>query len=111
MGDRDRGGGAAVIVGLSERWIGERPRRDGFVVLFALIECVIPAVHLGEVMVLEVIVERLKELIDGSDGLVGHVGEEERIGVLGHLSEPRGGAGLGSPVEQTPAGTAFHRVR
>ena len=77
----------------------------------AFIERVIPAVHLCEVMVLEAVVERLEELVDGNHSLIGHVGEDERIGVLGHLSEPRRGAGFESPAEQTPADTAFHPAR
>ena len=52
-----------------------------------------------------------EELIDGDYGLVGHVGEHERIGVVGHISEPRRGAGFESPAVQRPADTAFHRVR
>ena len=35
--------------------------------------------HLGEVMILEVVVERLEELIEGDHDLVGQLGEGERI--------------------------------
>jgi hypothetical protein len=62
--------GAAVIVELSERWIGERPRWRGIVVMLALIECVIPPVHLREVMVLDAEVELLEELVDCNHSLV-----------------------------------------
>lgn len=77
-----------------------------------LLECVIPVMQLSEVMVLEAVVERLEELVDGNHGLVGHVGEHEPIGVLVHVSEPRRrGAVFESAVQQTPADIAFHRVR
>jgi hypothetical protein len=77
----------------------------------AFIKRVIPAVHLSEVMVLEAMIEGLEELIDSDHGLVGHVGEHERIGVLGHFSESQRGAGFESLAGRTPADTAFHRVR
>jgi hypothetical protein len=57
------------------------------------------------------VVERLEELVDRNHSVVGHVGEHERIGVVGHVSEPRRGAGFESPAERIPADTAFHRVR
>ncbi len=62
-------------------------------------------------MVLEAVVEGLEELIDGGHRLARHVGEDERLGVVGHVSEPRHDAELESPAEQRPADTAFHRVR
>ena len=63
-------------------------------------------------MVLEAVVEVLEELIEGDHGLVGHVGEDERIGFVGHVSEPRQrGAEFESPAGRTPADRAFHRVR
>ena len=39
--------------------------------MLPFMEFVVPAVHLSEVMVLEVVVERLEELIEGDHGLVG----------------------------------------
>lgn len=82
-------------------------------VMLTLIERVIPAVHLSEVVVLEAVVERLEELVDRNHSLVGHVGEDERIGVgvVVHVSEPRRDAGFESPAERTPADRASHRVR
>ena len=79
--------------------------------MLSLIECVMPAVHLSEVMVLEAVVEGIDELVDGNHSLVGHVGEHERIDVLGHVSEPQRGAELEFPVGRTPVDTASHQVR
>ena len=80
--------------------------------MVALVERAVPAVHLSEVMVLEAVVERLEELVDGDHSLVGYVGEHEWIfGVVGHVSEPLRGAWFESQAEQTLADKAFHRVR
>jgi hypothetical protein len=95
----------------SERWIFERWGWWQTAVGFSFIECVVATMHLSEVMILEAVVERLEELVDGDHRLVGHVGEDERIGVVGHVSEPRRGAGFESQAVQTPADKAFHRVR
>jgi hypothetical protein len=72
--DRDRGVGAAVTPVLSERRIfgwRRRWRGEPMAASLALIERAIPAIQLNTVMLLELIVEVLEELVEGSGGLVG----------------------------------------
>lgn len=54
----------------------------------ALIERAVVAVQLDSITLLEDIVEVLEEVIEGSRGLVGKLGEDERIGLVAHISEP-----------------------
>lgn len=58
------------------------------VVVLALSELLVMAVHLAEVMVLEGDEELFEEVLDGNDGFVGELGEVEAIDVVAHVSEP-----------------------
>jgi hypothetical protein len=55
----------------------------------ALIDGSIVTVELDSVTLLEAVVQVLKEVIEGGRSLVGKLGEDERIGLVAHLSEPR----------------------
>ena len=46
-------------------------------------------VQLYSVTMLKAVVEVLKELIEGSSRLIGKLGEDEGIGLVAHISEPR----------------------
>jgi hypothetical protein len=52
----------------------------------AFIEPSVPAIQLYAVTLLELVVEVLEELVEGRRGLVGQLGEDERIGLVGHVS-------------------------
>ena len=55
----------------------------------AFIQPAVPAIQLGAVTLLELMMEVLEELIEGGRSLVGQFREDERIGVgIGHVSEP-----------------------
>ncbi len=54
----------------------------------AFIQPAVPAIQLGAVTLLELMIEVLEELIEGRRSLVGQIREDERIGVVGHVSEP-----------------------
>lgn len=53
----------------------------------ALIQPAVPAIELHAVALLELMVEVPKELIECRRGLVGQLREDERIGVVDHVSE------------------------
>ena len=61
---------------------------------------VVPAVHLGEVVVLEGGVEVFEEPVEGNDRLIGQVWEDEGVGVVVHQRAPvvvrRGGRVCGA---------------
>lgn len=59
-----------------------RRRRLGIGVLRPFFDGVIVPVQLSEVMVLEVVVERLEEQIERSHRLVGQLGEGEEISLV-----------------------------
>jgi hypothetical protein len=54
----------------------------------ALIERAVVAVQLDSIALLEAVVEVLEEVIEGRRRLVGKLGEDERIGLIAHVSEP-----------------------
>ena len=54
----------------------------------ALIERTVVAVQLDSVTLLEAVVQVLEEVIEGRRRLVGKLGEDERIRLVAHLSEP-----------------------
>jgi len=56
-------------------------------VSLAFIDPAVPAIELDSVTLLELVIEVLKELIDRRRGLVGQFREDERIGLVGHVSE------------------------
>ena len=89
-GDCDCGVIAAVIAGHG----GSASCREahGVVGVLSLIESLVPAENLIEAMVLAADVGRLEKLVDYNHSLGGHAREHERIGVVGHVSEPRRGA-------------------
>jgi hypothetical protein len=89
-GDCDWGVIAAVIAGHGGS--GNCREGHGVVGMVSRIESLVPAGNLNKVMVLAADVERLEELVDYNHSLSGPAREHERIGVVGHVSEPRRGA-------------------
>ena len=55
----------------------------------ALVAAAVPPMQLHAVTLLELMVEVLEELIECRHRLVGQIREGERIGFVGHVSEPR----------------------
>ena len=54
----------------------------------ALVDGAIVPVQLDAIALLEAVVEVLEEVVEGRCGFVGELGEDERIWLLAHLSEP-----------------------
>ena len=55
----------------------------------AFIDGAVIAIQLDAVTLLEAVVEVFEELIEGGRGLVVKLGEDERFGLVAHVSEPR----------------------